>query len=162
VLPEKVEALREFLINHIQRQMENASANVETVIDGVLTTGGVTVNLIKTLQDSIGPFGQENPEPLFLLQNVRIRKSDILGGSHIRVMLSDWEGGGTIKAMAFRSVGTPLGEALLNDNRRMFHIAGTLKINEWQGKVTPEMHIQDAALSNQSKEDLDMFDEASA
>lgn len=161
VLPEKVEDLRTFLMTHIQRQMENTGANVETVIDGVLTSGGVTVDLIKTLQDSIGPFGQENPEPLFLLQNVRIRKADILGGSHIRVMISDWEGGSTVKAMAFKSVGTPLGDALLNNNREMFHILGTLKINEWQGRVSAEMHVSDAVLA-QADAGQDIFDEASA
>ena len=160
VLPEKVEDLRGFLINHIERQMENTGANVETVIDGVLTTGGGTVDLIKTLQDSIGPFGQENPEPLFLLRNVRIRKADILGGSHIRVMISDWEGGSAIKAMAFRAVGTPLGDALLSNARDMFHILGTLKINEWQGRVSAEMHLADAMIAQ--AEATDMFDEARA
>lgn len=145
---EKVDELRKFLNTHITRQMQNTDMNVETSIDGVLTLSGVTVKLAEILQDQIGPFGQENPEPVFMLKDVGIGKADILGENHIRVMLKNWEGGGWLKAMAFRSVGTPIGDILL-DNRnktdveRRFHILGQIKINEWQGRKTAEMHIVD-------------------
>jgi len=146
VSPEKIEDLREFLNEHIKRQMENTNTNVETMIDGVLTAQGVTTDLVDLLQNKIGPFGQEQPEPVFLLENIRIRKADIRGGSHISVMLEDWEGGGSwIKAMAFRAVDTPLGEALLKGDGKAINILGQLKINEWQGRRSAEMHIMDAA-----------------
>ncbi len=145
VLPEKLDELRTFLCTHIEKQMENTDMNVETVIDAVLTTRGVTTELVETLQDQLGPFGQEQPEPVFMFKNVRIHKADVLGGSHIRVMMSDWEGGTRIKAMAFRSVDTPLGHALLNAGSSKLHILGQLKINEWQGRKSAEMHVVDVA-----------------
>lgn len=144
VLPEKIEQLRTYLIDHIKNQQNGKDIAVETKIDGVLTTRGVTVDLVETLQNIIGPFGQDNPEPIFVLQNVRIHSADILGGSHIRVMISDWEGGARIKAMAFKSVDTSLGDALLNAGARQVHIVGRLQVNEWQGRKTAEMHITDA------------------
>ncbi len=145
VAPEKVEELREFLINHVEKQMNGQETMVETQIDGVLTAGGVTVDLVETLQNIIGPFGQDHPEPTFMLENVRIHKADILGGSHIRVMISNWEGGPRFKAMAFKSVDTPLGDALLTAEAKQMHVLGRLQINEWQGRKTAEMHITDAA-----------------
>ena len=151
VEPDKVEALRTFLCEHIQKQMENTDTNVETVIDAVLTTRGITTNLVEVLQNNVGPFGQEQPEPVFMLENVRIHKADILGQSHIRVMVSDWEGGSRIKAMAFRSVDTPLGDALLKSGSHAYHILGQLKINEWQGRKSAEMHIIDAALASEER-----------
>lgn len=151
IAPDQVEALREFLCEHITRQMENTDTNVETVIDAVLTTRGITTDLVELLQNSVGPFGQEQPEPVFMLENVRIHKADILGGSHIRVMMSDWEGGTRIKAMAFRSVDTPLGDALLQAGTHAYNIIGQLKINEWQGRKTAEMHIVDASFSEDSR-----------
>lgn len=149
--PDKVEALRTFLCEHIRKQMENTDTNVETVIDAVLTTRGITTNLVEVLQNNVGPFGQEQPEPVFMLENVRIHKADILGQSHIRVMVSDWEGGSRIKAMAFRSVDTPLGDALLKSGSHAYHILGQLKINEWQGRKSAEMHIIDAAFASEER-----------
>ncbi|MCK5375134.1 MAG: single-stranded-DNA-specific exonuclease RecJ, partial [Alphaproteobacteria bacterium] len=147
VQTDKIDTLRQFLNDHIMRQMQNTDMNVETIIDGVLTLSGVNVDLVQMLNDKIGPFGQEQPEPVFMFKDVCISKADILGGSHIRVMLKDWEGGGWLKSMAFRSVGTSLGDALLQDgnNARRFHILGQIKINEWQGRKTAELHIKDVA-----------------
>ncbi len=146
VMPDKLDDLREFLKPHIARQMENTDTNVETVIDGVLTCGGVSVDLVEMLQNQVGPFGQEFPEPVFLLENIRIHRADIRGSSHISVMISDWEGGSRIKAMAFRAVDTPLGDALLNAGTSALNIVGRLTINEWQGRKSAEMHISDACI----------------
>lgn len=143
--PDKVEELRTFLCAHISKQMENTDVNVETEIDAVLTSQGVTVDLIEMLQTQVGPFGQEYPEPVFMLENVRIHKADILGTNHVRVMMSDWEGGSRIKGMAFRSADTPLGDALLSGSARALNVIGHLKINEWQGRKSAEMHITDVS-----------------
>ncbi len=147
VLPERVDELKAFLCTHVEKQLNGRDITVETNIGGVLTAGGVSVELVETLQNIIGPFGQEHPEPTFMLENVRIHKADILGGTHIRVMISDWEGGTRIKAMAFKSVDTPLGDALLSAGAKQMHIIGRLQINEWQGRKTAEMHIADAAFA---------------
>jgi single-stranded-DNA-specific exonuclease len=71
---------------------------------------------------------------------------DVVGDSHVRVMVSDWEGGARMKAMAFRAVGTPLGDALLRHGRGAFHLLGHLKLDAWNGRERVEMHIRDAAI----------------
>ena len=147
VLPEKLEAFRSFLYAHIARQQEASVANVESVIDGVLSVRGASVELISLLQDYVGPFGQGFDEPLFVFPDVRIFAADVLRDTHIRVMIGEPEGGPRLKAMAFRAVGTPLGNALLSKNTQGLHIAGHLKTNAWQGRVTPELHIRDAAFA---------------
>lgn len=148
VLPEKLDELHVFLKNHIQQQTDNTDINIETVVDGVLTTSGITTDLVDLLNNQVGPFGQEYPEPVFMLKNIRIHKADILGGAHIRIMVGDWEGGSWVKAMAFRSVDTPMGDALLNAGTKRFNLLVQLKINEWQGKRSAEMHIADAMITD--------------
>ncbi|MFP4313427.1 MAG: single-stranded-DNA-specific exonuclease RecJ [Alphaproteobacteria bacterium] len=148
VAPEKLDDFQAYLNTHIARQAENNEANSETAIDGVLTAHGVRVELIELLEQHIGPFGQDFPEPLFAFRNVRLHNTDIRGGSHISVLLSDWEGGTRVKAMAFGAVGTDMGEAFLKNNRRAFDIVGKLKINDWQGRKSAEIHIQDACYSS--------------
>ena len=143
--PDKIEDFRKFVYAHVQKQAGSASANNETTIDGVLSARGARADFVKIIRDNIGPFGQEHPEPLFAIQNARLYAADIVGGSHVRVQVGDWEGGTRIKAVAFRAVGTPLGDALLKNGARAFHLCGHLKINEWQGRESVEMHIKDAA-----------------
>ncbi|MCB9983132.1 MAG: single-stranded-DNA-specific exonuclease RecJ [Rhodospirillales bacterium] len=139
-----------FLQKHIAGQVESGQSKVETVVDGVLTVRGAKTDLVRLVHDFVGPFGQEAPEPLFLFQNVRVHSADVVGGAHIRVMVSDWEGGSRMKAMAFRAVGTPLGDAFLKQGRAGFDLLGTLKIDNWGGQDKVEMHIKDAALLSET------------
>lgn len=150
LFPDNLDAFEQFLQEHIQAQMRSGSILAETVVDAIMTVRGAKPDLVKLVRDSIGPFGQEHTEPLFLFQNVRIHDADVVGGAHVRLMISDWEGGARMKAMAFRSVGTPLGEALLKKKTAAFHVLGTLKINDWGGRENVEMHIKDAGLVSES------------
>lgn len=147
LLPEKLEAFRDFLYAHIAAQAGSSEVNVETLIDAVLSVRGAQPEFIKRIHDDVGPFGQDHPEPLFLFQNVRLHSVDVVGEAHIRAMISDWEGGTRMKAMAFRTVGTPLGDALLKGGVEAFHLTGHLKIDNWSGQDKVEMHIRDAAFA---------------
>ncbi len=148
VEPDRIRELHEFLKNHVAKQMENKDTNVEIFIDAILTSSGVSTDLVELLQNKVGPFGQEQPEPVFMLRNIRLYNAKIVGSAHISFMFSDWEGGKRIKAIAFKSVDTPLGDAILNGSDRAFNIIGHLKINEWQGRKSAQMHIIDAAYAN--------------
>jgi single-stranded-DNA-specific exonuclease len=153
VLPENIAALREFVYEQVKNQAASLSTNSESLIDGVLSVRGLRADFVKLIRDSVGPFGQEHPEPLFVINNVRIHSADVVGSSHVRVLAGDWEGGTRLKAVAFRAVDTPLGDALLKQGRRPFHLCGTLKINEWQGRESVEMHIKDAAFAMDIQEE---------
>lgn len=147
LLPEQIPAFRAFLLDHIRRQAAGMVAVSETQIDGVLSVRGSTVALLKLL-DQVGPFGQNNPEPVFVLPNVRLHSADIVGTDHVRTLISDADGGGTrMKAMAFRAADTPLGQALLKQSQQNFHLMGRLKLDTWNGAERVEFHIEDAALA---------------
>jgi single-stranded-DNA-specific exonuclease len=146
VMAHKVEDFRAFLMDHIARQMAGQEMVSETVIDAVLSVRGAQIDFVKIIDRHFGPFGQGHEEPLFVLPSVRLHAVDVVGTDHVRCTLSDWEGGGRMKAVAFRAADTPMGRALLEHARDTpFHIAGHLKINEWQGRESVEMHIVDAA-----------------
>ncbi|MGQ0526657.1 MAG: single-stranded-DNA-specific exonuclease RecJ [Alphaproteobacteria bacterium] len=148
ILPEKLDAFRAFMNEHVTAQMNSTEKlSNETLIEGLLTVRGLRADFVRLLNDRIGPFGQEHPEPLFLLQNVRIQMADIVGANHVRVTLGDLEGGANIKAVAFKALGTPLGDALMQQGRPLMHICGYLKLDTWQGRERVEMHIRDAAFA---------------
>ena len=147
IAPDRLEEFTAFMIAHIERQMISQETAVETTIDALLTVRGCAPQIVRMVQDQIGPFGQGFEEPLFALQNVRIHNVDIVGENHVRLLVSDWEGGARMKAMAFRASDTPMGEALLKGGTKAFHLLGTLKIDNWSGQDKVEMHIKDAAFA---------------
>jgi single-stranded-DNA-specific exonuclease len=69
--------------------------------------------------------------------------ADVVGKDHIRLRLNG--GGAALQAIAFRAVGTPLGEGLLGSRGKPIHAVGRLKRNEWNGMVTVQLEIEDAA-----------------
>ena len=112
-------------------------------IDGALTAGGATLDLIELLEQA-GPYGSANPQPLFAFPSHRVIYADKAGTDHIRctVVSSD---GTKLKAIAFRALGTELGEALLSERSHPLHIAGRLVADEWGAKRVPSLQIEDAA-----------------
>lgn len=148
VLPERVDDFTAFLYDNISGQLEGQPQVSDTVIDAVLSVRGAKPDFVRIIGEHVGPFGQGHEEPLFALPQVRLHKAKIVGDGHVSCQISDWEGGAWMKAVAFRAADTPLGQAILQQGRDTpFHVAGHLKINEWQGREYVEMHIQDAALA---------------
>ena len=147
VTPERIADFREFLTAHVARQLAGQSAVSETSVDAVMSVRGAQYDFINLIHEHMGPFGQGHEEPLFALPNVRVHKVDIVGKDHVRCMVSDWEGGGSwMKAMAFKSSDTPVGQALLTQGRDTpFHLLGHFKPDTWNGAQKVEMHITDAA-----------------
>lgn len=108
-------------------------------LDGIVSASALNAALAKELQRA-APFGMGNPSPRLAVSSARIVKWDILKEEHLRLIL---EGGA--KAMAFRAVGTPLGDFLMKAGARRVHLAGSLKLDYWQGREQVSFHLDDAA-----------------
>lgn len=149
VSPDKIAELDAFFTAEAEKIAEGADLISEELVDGIATIRGVRPDFVKILQDNVGPFGQENPEPRFVLPSVRVTMADIVGTDHVRVQITDSEGGSRMKAVAFRSVGTPLGDILLKSrNGALLHLLGQFKINHWNGIDSVEFLIDDVSVAN--------------
>jgi single-stranded-DNA-specific exonuclease len=113
-------------------------------IDAALTARGATVDLIEMVEKA-GPFGAGHPEPVFALPSHRIAFADTAGNGHVRLTLASPDNA-MIKAMAFRSVGSALGDALLAARGQTLHAAGTLSIDQWQERRQPTLRLIDVAV----------------
>ena len=120
----------------------------ELELDGLTTIEGSTIDAIRML-DRVGPYGQGNREPKFAFADVIIYEAKTVGAdkTHISCTISEREGGRSMKAIAFRAANTPLGEALLKSAqiKGSLHLAGTLDVNEWNDRTSPQMIIEDGA-----------------
>jgi single-stranded-DNA-specific exonuclease len=142
VLEDKLEDFKEFLKDRLLLQMSEQDVRPTYKCDGVISPSGVTPALVEELEQ-IGPFGAGNAQPRFVLENVRVSRSDVVGRDHVRCFLTDGYGV-QLKAIAFRALDTELGQALLQHGGRNLHIAGRLKLDTWGGGTSVQFLIDDA------------------
>lgn len=112
-------------------------------IDAALSAEGATQDLLDLLEKA-GPYGPGHPQPVFVLPRHRVADVREVGTGHLRVDLKS-EAGGTLRAMAFRSVGTVLGDFLFANRGRAVHVAGNISANYWNGARSVQFRIVDAA-----------------
>ncbi|OYV26794.1 MAG: single-stranded-DNA-specific exonuclease RecJ [Acidocella sp. 20-63-7] len=114
-------------------------------LEGVLAVQGANAELAQMVA-RLGPFGTGNAEPIFVLPRARVVKSERIGkdGGTIRAMV-EGEGGGRLKALLFRAKEGPLAEALDRTGAAPLHLAGYLRAESWQGRVSAGFFITDAA-----------------
>ncbi len=134
----------DFLSEHIARQIGDAPPGPRLSLDGAMSLSGANTETIDLLERA-GPFGAGNPRPRFAVPNARIVAADIVGTDHVRCTITGPDGTGRLKGIAFRAAGTRLGEGLLNTRGAPLHLAGHFRRNEWQGRVSVELTIEDAA-----------------
>lgn len=94
--------------------------------------------------EKAGPFGSGNPLPIFVLPSHRLLDVREVGSGHLLMSLSNIEGK-KLKAIAFRAVGTDLGNFLIAHLGKNIHIAGNLNLNYWNGQASPQLRVIDAA-----------------
>jgi single-stranded-DNA-specific exonuclease len=141
---ERLDDFRRFLTDHIENQLAGAVLAPDIGIDGALSPEGATVEFIDSLNDA-GPFGAGNPRPRFVLPAVAPINARIVGTDHVSCFLAAPQGGPRLKSIAFRTAGTPVGEALLNARGGALHVAGHLNVDTWQGDRKPQLIIEDVA-----------------
>jgi single-stranded-DNA-specific exonuclease len=125
----------------VQVEMNRESA---LLVDGALSASGATLDLIELLEQA-GPYGSANPSPMFVFPAHKIVYADRVGNDHIRCTLVASDGT-KLKAIAFRALGTELGELLLSERSHPIHVAGRLVADEWGAKRVPSLQIEDAAV----------------
>ena len=140
----KIEALGEWLDERLAGAVARASAERTTLLDVSLAPGGLTPELVETL-DSAGPFGVGWPGPRVAVGPVHLIKTDVVGNDHVR-LIAGGQDGGSFTAIAFRMAASELGQALLHGAKgRRLWLAGRAKIDDWGSRPQAELHLEDAA-----------------
>ncbi len=139
---DKLAEFREFMDAMFSADAELMDDDV-LEIDGALTAGSATLDLIELLEQA-GPYGSGNPPPVFVFPSHRVIYADLAGTDHVRCTLVSSDGT-KIKAIAFRAASTALGETLLSERSFPLHVAGRLVADEWGKNRVPSVHIMDAA-----------------
>ena len=115
-------------------QVTPSERRARRLIDAELSPREVTVGLGDSLA-VLRPFGEGNPEPVFLARGVRLRgAARVVGGAHLRLELEGAESG----AIGFR-----MADAMPSPNS-LLDLCFNLRLSEWQGRRRAEIHLCDA------------------
>ncbi|MBI0140597.1 single-stranded-DNA-specific exonuclease RecJ [Bartonella sp. W8125] len=139
----KIDEFRKWLNEKLSSKVNDLHDRETLLVDGVLSASGATRELYEMLEKA-GPFGSGNPLPVFVLPSHRLADVREVGKGHLMMSISNTEGK-RLKAIAFRAVGTDLGDFLMTHLGKNIHVAGNLNLNYWNGQASPQFRVIDAA-----------------
>ena len=146
---ENIDKLKKFIFNKFKKYDKYLSKDKILYLDSVIAPTAVNIEFYNKV-NTLAPFGSGNPEPKFVIENLKSVNSKILKNKHIKTVLVGQEGS-SIKAIAFNSVENDIGAYLLSKNRKLFNIAGKLSLNEWRGQSNVEFIIDDISVNKTLK-----------
>jgi len=116
----------------VAAQIQGADLQPILEIDRAVTLGEADEALMDGLKRT-GPFGQDNPEPVWAVCGVKAIDSRILKEKHLKLTLSDGK-------FSREAIGFNLAEKLPSGP---IDVAFTLQENVWNGRTTVQLNIRD-------------------
>lgn len=143
--PNQLAGFRAYITGALEGDVHRTRAETRVEIDAALTARGANADFVRDMERA-GPFGAGNPQPVFAFPAHRARFPDVVGsGGHVRFTLTSGDGA-RLKAIAFRAAGHELGDVLLTaGNDTPLHLAGTLGLDQWQGREEVQFRLLDIA-----------------
>ena len=141
----KINEFKEFVFRKFKSINVNLEEKKNYYFDVEIAPSAVNINFFEKI-NLLAPFGSGNPEPRFVIKNVKLVNSKIISSKHIKIVLIGADST-TLKAISFNSVETDLGPYLLKKNSKPFDIVGKLSLNEWRGQKNVEFIIDDISVT---------------
>ena len=140
-----VPAFRDYLIKNFEKSKNAFSNEISLHLDAAIAPSALNEDFFEKI-NFLGPFGSGNSEPKFVIENLKVISSKIVGENHINTLLSGKDGS-TFKGFVWNGKNTPLEPFLDKKNKKMINIAGKMRLNEWRGKRNIEFMIEDISLN---------------
>ena len=144
-----IEKFKEFVFRRFRNINEDLTSEKPLYLDSTISPAAVNLDFYNKI-NNLAPFGSGNPEPKFIIENLKTVNSKIVGEKHIKSILIGMDGS-SIKTIAFNAVENDLGAYLLKNNNKIFNIAGKLSLNEWKGQSNVEFIIDDISVNKTLK-----------
>ena len=136
-----IKLLDDFIQNDYSKKISN-SKNLNKY-DMQLSLSAIKSKFMNEI-NKLGPFGNFNFTPVFLIRNLRIIKFNIINNKHVSVIIKS-DAGASIKAMCFNCLNTKIGHYLLSYKKKI-NILAQIHENIWNNKKTIKLNIRDLIL----------------
>ena len=142
---ENIEKFKDFIFRKFRNINEDLISEKPLFLDSIISHNALNIDFYDKV-NALAPFGSGNPEPKFIIKDLKTINGKIVGEKHIKSILIGSDGS-TIKTIAFNAVENDIGAYLLQKNNKPFNIAGKLSLNEWKGQTNVEFIIDDISVN---------------
>ena len=146
---ENIEKFKDFVFRKFKNINEDLTSVKPLFLDSVISPSALNLEFYNKV-NLLAPFGSGNPEPKFIIENLKTVNGKIVGENHIKSVLIGGDGS-IIKTIAFNARDKAFGAYLLKKNNIPFNIAGKLSLNEWKGQSNVEFIIDDISANKTFK-----------
>lgn len=141
IFENSIDKLREMLYN-ICKTQGYTSLRTDTVpYDLEIDARDIQHNL-DILTHKLAPFGEQNPEPVFLVRNFPLQDFKVLSEKHLKLV-----GNGASAIGFFMAEDNSIMEYV--DTARTVDLLGTISYNCFRGEGTPQLSIQEFVIGNE-------------
>ena len=144
-----IEKFKKFIFKKFRNNNIILTKEKSLYLDSIIAPTAINIDFYNKI-DLLAPFGSGNPEPRFIIENLKPLNNKVIKNKHIKSVLLGAEGS-TIKTIAFNSVENEIGSYLLNKNGKLLNIAGKLSLNKWKGQSNVEFIIDDISVNKTFK-----------
>ena len=130
--------------NYLNQFLSNFDINLFDRVDyfdSTISVNDLNLELINDIYQ-LQPFGKGNPEPIFILKDIKIDSIKIIKNKHILIFLEN-DLGQKIKGICFNSNDTVIGDYLKKFVHYQFYFACTLSIDKFSSQPVPQLIIKD-------------------
>ena len=146
---DQIEKFKKFIFKKFSKLDQYSIKQRPLFLDSIISPTAINIEFYNKV-NVLAPFGSGNPEPKFIIENLKTVSHKIIKEKHIKSVLLGADGS-TIKTIAFNSVDNEIGAYLLKKDNKLFNIAGKLSLNEWRGQSNVEFIIDDISVNKTFK-----------
>jgi len=122
---------------------KNSSEKNTNTYDGEISTSAINLIFMNEI-NKLGPFGNFNHLPFFLIRNVKIIKTHIINKKHVSAIIKS-DKGLSLKTISFNCSNNEIGKYLLTYKKKI-NIIAQIHENNWNNKKTIQLNIRDLIL----------------
>ena len=125
--------------NFINKNYNSNNTQSKNLYMSKLSLNAINKEFIKSI-NLLGPFGNKNPQPVFLINDIRFIKQSLIKNQYISCFVK--KGRKMIKSISFNNLNSKISYEILNSINN-FDVIVKIKLNIWNNKSTIGLEIID-------------------
>jgi single-stranded-DNA-specific exonuclease len=142
---ENIPKLRNFLIKDFEKSNIDLSKNRNLYLDSTIAPSALNEDFYDDI-NCLAPFGSGNNEPRFVIENIKVISTRVVGNNHIKSILAGNDGS-IFNGFVWNGKNSSLEPFLSKSYNKRINIAGKMKLNHWRGQQKVEFIIEDVSLN---------------
>jgi single-stranded-DNA-specific exonuclease len=118
----------------MEKTLKHEDLGPSIEVDAEVSLGQITFDMVRQVR-ALGPFGDGNPEPVFVARSLKVVKSCVVGERHLKLRVSQGEN-------ALEAIGFGLFDRHPLEGKTISMVF-TPELNRWQGYESIQLRIID-------------------